>query len=699
MTQLKIQLLGGYEIADSSGQQVLLPTRKSWALFSYLASNSGRSIPREELADLLWNRSGEEQARASLRQELANLRKGLAQADWDPINATKDSISLSLNNVDLDLHVFKDNASKGDPESLERAARQYRGTFLKGLSVRSDTFEDWVTNEQRYLQETVVEVLLKQLDLAAAGNRSVSVEAAAKQLQTIDPSNERSYRELMRWYSQNGRRAEALRQYKRCEEALKRELDTSPSPETLSLAEEIRKTGASDYAATLTQSSSSIPAPPEENIARPPASITSGEAEHLTAPDVSKKTARKGWLRLAVSALVLLIGIPVAIGGIQYINDSNRVSRNNLLCTLPWFKAGRNQPVLIGAIMPFEKSFGKRQRWGIQRFFRDRRKAYSFDVKLDLRDSKGDLEQLKSILADFGESKPATILGPMQSRLAYDAKRWGNENSIPIVSSLASASYLATPGDRDFFFRVGMSDGARGRALVDWMQAKNLHNNPYILHEWAPPTSGVDEPEIYGASQATAVKRHLGQVKTLRFLRGDKESQLEAIEQVKNDGRAIAVFGYTSNIKFIIGELQKRGITNNIFMMGVITQELEKENYPFPEKLHVITGIVSEASNLSASAKLRQDFEDENPGIDYDLSAYYSYDATGMVMDAIEMARQETCSGSVTGESVANRLRQTPSKRRKLLMGGFLTDTQEIFFESDGLKIVDGRFQHVGIGR
>jgi hypothetical protein len=43
-------------------------------------------------------------------------------------------------------------------------------------------------------------------------------------------------------------------------------------------------------------------------------------------------------------------------------------------------------------------------------------------------------------------------------------------------------------------------------------------------------------------------------------------------------------------------------------------------------------------------------------------------------------------------------MRNTPAKKRKLITTGFLKDTQEIYYQSDGVKIIDGKFQSVGIG-
>lgn len=71
----QIQLFGSCGLFDPTGQRIRLPTRKAWGLLAYLCQAEQRNVPREELAALLWPRGNEAQARASLRQELAVLRR------------------------------------------------------------------------------------------------------------------------------------------------------------------------------------------------------------------------------------------------------------------------------------------------------------------------------------------------------------------------------------------------------------------------------------------------------------------------------------------------------------------------------------------------------------------------------------------------------------------------------------------------
>ena len=71
----QIRLLGGFELRSGDGRDVAPAGRKVRALAACLALSPGQPWPREKLMALLWSDRAEEQARASLRQALAELRR------------------------------------------------------------------------------------------------------------------------------------------------------------------------------------------------------------------------------------------------------------------------------------------------------------------------------------------------------------------------------------------------------------------------------------------------------------------------------------------------------------------------------------------------------------------------------------------------------------------------------------------------
>jgi TolB-like protein len=135
----------------------------------------------------------------------------------------------------VDVARFETLALEGTPESLERAARLYRGTFLDGAGDCGEAFDEWLVAERRRLGEAFRQVLGRLLDhyvVTGAVDRAIQI---ALRVLALDPLEEAVHRTLMRLYLQQDRLGAALEQYQRCRELLARELGVEPSSETETL--------------------------------------------------------------------------------------------------------------------------------------------------------------------------------------------------------------------------------------------------------------------------------------------------------------------------------------------------------------------------------------------------------------------------------------------------------------------------------
>jgi DNA-binding SARP family transcriptional activator/class 3 adenylate cyclase len=240
MTRLTIEVLGGLDIRSAGTGAVLeLPTRKSKAFLAYLALSPGMLRSREHLAGTFWDRSAEEQARASLRQTLSGLRRALPKTSAPLIDADSESIWLDAEAVDVDAVRFDHLTAERSTESLERAASLYRGELLGGFSLVEEHFEHWLAAERRRLQEVAVHALSELVGRYARADQIERGIAIAERLLVLDPLLEWAHASLMRLYARGGRREAALRQYQECARILSRELGIAPAEETKRLAAEI----------------------------------------------------------------------------------------------------------------------------------------------------------------------------------------------------------------------------------------------------------------------------------------------------------------------------------------------------------------------------------------------------------------------------------------------------------------------------
>lgn len=238
---LTLKLLGGFEARTDRAETLTTPTRKGRALLAVLATAPHMRQSRERLAALLWERSAEEQARASLRQTLSEVRKALGVGLDGLLDADAEYVWLDKERVSTDVAEFERLAGSSDPDDVEGATGIWTGEFLDGFSIRSaEVFEDWLATERRRLHGLWLKATDAQLERAIVQGRTERGIETARRVLESEPLRESTHRALMRLLAAQGNRAGALEQYEQCRALLAQELDTSPDVETETLAQRIR---------------------------------------------------------------------------------------------------------------------------------------------------------------------------------------------------------------------------------------------------------------------------------------------------------------------------------------------------------------------------------------------------------------------------------------------------------------------------
>src|ERR1700742_4357200 len=85
------------------GRPLELRTQKAGAVLGYLALAETKHESRERLVGLLWSRSDEEKARASLRQVVRELRSAFEDAGYSGFVAERLSIHIDAGTVEVDV--------------------------------------------------------------------------------------------------------------------------------------------------------------------------------------------------------------------------------------------------------------------------------------------------------------------------------------------------------------------------------------------------------------------------------------------------------------------------------------------------------------------------------------------------------------------------------------------------------------------
>jgi predicted ATPase/DNA-binding SARP family transcriptional activator len=237
MEPLSLILFGDFQ-ATVGSQRVVLPLKKAQALLAYLALTPGRRQPRERLAALLWGDAAEDQARNSLRQTLFTIRTALGKASH-AVATDAATVWAEREAIWVDVLEFERCQAETTDDALARAADLYRADLLESVDVGEPAFDEWLAPTRERLRRAAVKAMITLLDRqVAAGAREAAV-ATSTRLLNVDPLQEAGHRALIQLYADQGRRAEAVRQYQMCADLLRRELQTEPESATIQLYEKL----------------------------------------------------------------------------------------------------------------------------------------------------------------------------------------------------------------------------------------------------------------------------------------------------------------------------------------------------------------------------------------------------------------------------------------------------------------------------
>ena len=229
--KIVLKVLGQFEARDGFGNLIVITGRKNQALLAALALAPSCSMMRARIVNLLWSDRGEDQARTSLRQALAALRKDLGDVGTTLLSFGDERVRLDLARIEVDAIEFQRLAKGHDLEALRRAEGLLRGKLLADLEIADPAFESWLTQERRRLDDITVTLFDKLCD-HESGRALVEL---ARRLVDLDPTREPSHRRLMLAYAQIGERAAALQQYELLRNLLREEFDTVPEAESEAL--------------------------------------------------------------------------------------------------------------------------------------------------------------------------------------------------------------------------------------------------------------------------------------------------------------------------------------------------------------------------------------------------------------------------------------------------------------------------------
>jgi DNA-binding SARP family transcriptional activator/streptogramin lyase len=247
---VKVSLTGRVSI-EADGVVVdeqRIPGRQGRLVFAYLAAANGRPVPRDELADALWDDDPPASWEKALSVLISKVRGVLGEAgvdgsaaltsayggyqltlpagSWIDVAAAEESIAAAE-------HALAAGEQPHAVAEASAAASLARGTFLPGEDAR------WVSERRAQLHAVLVRALETLAEATRLAGDAPAAVRAAEELVAVEPFRERGYRLLMEAQVSAGNGAEALRTYERCRTLLAEELGAYPSAETEAVYREL----------------------------------------------------------------------------------------------------------------------------------------------------------------------------------------------------------------------------------------------------------------------------------------------------------------------------------------------------------------------------------------------------------------------------------------------------------------------------
>lgn len=261
MIGIELLLFGRFAVRGPEGP-IPLASRKLAGLLAVLAVSPAADRTREALQGLLWGSHFDEQARQSLRQALARLRRSIGT---EAIVADDQILGLQAELVVSDARRMEELAGRDDRESLAAAAQLYRGPFLADVTIREERWDEWLAERRRHYESLAVDAMVRLADLEYQAGHSDDCRRHAEAAIAIDPFREDAHRLAIKALAALGRRADAVRHFAELTEMLDRELGTKPDPTTASLVSGLSQ--ASERAASPVTGASAAAVPSERSIA------------------------------------------------------------------------------------------------------------------------------------------------------------------------------------------------------------------------------------------------------------------------------------------------------------------------------------------------------------------------------------------------------------------------------------------------
>ena len=236
----RIYLIGTMRAVAPDGGDFLPRGRKTRGLLAFLCLAEGARVSRNRLVGLLWDRSADANGRMSLRQSLSELNAVVNRHVPGLVEIGRDKVRIDLGKCWVDALAIL-GASTDSASDSSNLIQLYSERILEDLDGITPTFDQWLKAERTRFEDRVRDILEKELERLSEQTAKPEIRAAAaRRLINFEPTHEGAVRSLIKAFAEMGDRAQAIREFERCRQALLSAFGVPPSKETAAVYEAVR---------------------------------------------------------------------------------------------------------------------------------------------------------------------------------------------------------------------------------------------------------------------------------------------------------------------------------------------------------------------------------------------------------------------------------------------------------------------------
>tara|TARA_R110002020_G_scaffold475558_1_gene710903 strand:- start:15202 stop:17166 length:1965 start_codon:yes stop_codon:yes gene_type:complete len=234
----QLHTFGELHLTAPTGGVVAFPEKALVAL-SYLLTRSNSYIPRQDLADFLWQNCESANPRVNLRQLLLRIKARQKDLDTPIFILTQTDIAVNRAAVECDFSMLLGGKTDQPLLCLQKFLDLVTGEFLSGCELSSEKGGAWLHATRSQILHHVSICLDRAVSGPITDTDRPLIKEAAYRLLELDSYNEAAYKALMGAFAGEGLISQVKMHFHRYKDLLWSDLQALPQSGMIEFAESL----------------------------------------------------------------------------------------------------------------------------------------------------------------------------------------------------------------------------------------------------------------------------------------------------------------------------------------------------------------------------------------------------------------------------------------------------------------------------